>query len=142
MNWGKGLVIVMILFMGFIISMSIYMFHMPADDYDHQYYEKGLNFNKDYAKEKQVVTDRAQPVVKQQNSELSIDFTQPAIGVIKLINPLGKSKDLMFPVDTKTGIHTSIPLNRLTAGRWAIQIDWESGSKGYLYHQDLYINGK
>jgi nitrogen fixation protein FixH len=142
MNWGKGLVIVMLLFIGFIVSMSCYMFSRPADDYDHQYYEKGLNFNKDYAKEKQVETDMAQPVIKQYNGELSVEFIQPAIGTIKLINPLGKSKDLIFPLNTNTGTQASIPLNRLTTGRWNIRIDWKSGNKGYLYQQDLYVNGK
>jgi nitrogen fixation protein FixH len=142
MNWGKGLVIVMLLFIGFIVSMSFYMFSMPADDYDHQYYEKGLNFNKDYAKEKQVETDRAQPIIKQHNGELSVAFIQPAIGTIKLINPLGKSKDLMLPLNTNTGTQASIPLKKLTTGRWSIRIDWKSANKGYLYQQNLYINGK
>ncbi|MES2062415.1 MAG: FixH family protein [Bacteroidota bacterium] len=142
MNWGKGLVIGMLLFIAFIVSMSCYMFSMPADDYDHQYYEKGLNFNKEYAKEQQVVTDKAQPVIKQFNGELSIEFKQPAIGTIRLINPLGKSKDLVFPLNTENEANASIPLNKLSTGRWAIRIDWNSGNKGYLYQQDLYINGK
>jgi len=142
MNWGKGLVIVMLLFIGFIVSMSCYMFNMPADDYDHQYYEKGLNFNQDYAKEKQVVTDKAQPVVKQVNGEISIEFKQPAVGAIKLINPLGKSKDLIFPLNTNQQNSTAIPLKKLATGQWAIRIDWNSEGKEYLYQQDLYINGK
>ena len=142
MNWGKGLVIVMLLFIGFIVSMSCYMFSMPADDYDHQYYEKGLNFNQDYAKEKQVATDDAQPVIKQVNGEISIEFKQPAVGEVKLITPLGKSKDLMFPLNTNGGTQARIPLNRLAPGRWSIRIDWKSGDKGYLYQQDLYIDGK
>lgn len=142
MNWGKGLVIVMLLFIGFIVSMSFYMFSMPADDYDHQYYEKGLNFNKDYAKEKQVVTDKAQPVIKQLNGELSVEFIHPATGTMRLINPLGKIKDLMFLLNTDTGTLAKIPLNKLTTGRWAIRIDWKSGNKGYLYQQDIYINGQ
>jgi hypothetical protein len=142
MNWGKGLVIGMLLFIAFIVSMSCYMFSMPADDYDHQYYEKGLNFNKDYAKEKQVVTDKAQPVIKQFNGELSIEFKQPAVGTIRFINPLGKSRDLVFPLNTENETYTNIPLNKLSTGRWAIRIDWKSGNKGYLYQQDVYVNGK
>ena len=142
MNWGKGLVIVMLLFIVFIVSMSYYMFSMPADDYDHQYYEKGLAFNADYAKEKQVVTDNAQPVISQLNGEISISFKQPAVGTIKLINPLGKSKDLVFPLNTNSSTRAAVPLNLLTTGRWAVKIDWSSGGKNYLNQQDIYINGK
>ncbi|MFD0764357.1 FixH family protein [Mucilaginibacter lutimaris] len=142
MNWGKGLVIGMLLFMSFIISMSFYMFKMPADDYDHQYYEKGLNYNTDYAKEKQVITDKARPIIKQLDGEISIAFKQPATGTIKLITPLGKSKDLIFALNTGQQNYATIPVNKLSTGRWAIRIDWNSGNIGYLYQQDLYINGK
>lgn len=142
MNWGKGMAIVMILFIIFIVGMSCYMFNMPADDYDHQYYEKGLNYNKDYVKEKQVVTDKAQPIIKQVNGEISVEFKQPAIGIIKLITPLGKSNDVTFPLNTGSGIYANVPLIKLSTGRWAIRIDWHSGNKSYLFQQDLYINGK
>jgi hypothetical protein len=142
MNWGKGLVIGMLLFIGFIVSMSCYMFNMPTDDYDHQYYEKGLNFNKEYAKQRQVLIDKAQPLIEQLNGQISVDFKQPAIGTIKLINPLGKTKDLLFTLNTRDGARAAIPLNKVTPGRWSINIDWSSGNKDYLYQQELYINGK
>jgi hypothetical protein len=140
MNWGKGLVIGMLLFVTFIVSMGFYMFNMPADDYDHQYYEKGLDFNKDYDREKQVVTDKAQPLIKQLNGEVTIEFTQPAAGTIKFVNPLGKSKDLVFSLNT--GKTTTIPADKLTTGRWAIRLDWNSQGKDYLYQQDVFINGQ
>ena len=142
MNWGKGLVIVMLSFMSFIVAMSGYMFSMPADDYDHQYYEKGLNFNKDYAKEKQVVADKAQPLIRQVMGEISIEFKQPALGTITMINPLSKRKDIFFSLDTENGTRAVIPLNKLATGRWNIRIDWVSDNKSYLYQNDLYINGK
>jgi hypothetical protein len=142
MNWGKGLVIGMLLFITFIVSMSVYMFNMPVDDYDHQYYEKGLNFNKDYAKEEQVITDKAQPIIEQLNGEISIEFKQPAVGTIKFINPLGQNKDLIFPLNTGGGNNAIIQLGKLTAGRWNVRIDWSSINKGYLYQHNLYVHGK
>jgi hypothetical protein len=142
MNWGKGLVIGMGLFMAFIISMCVYMFNMPADDYDHQYYEKGLNFNRYYNREQQVVKDNSQPLIKQSTTSITIQFKQPAVGVIKFVNPLGKSKDLTFSLNTSTGNTISIPANKLAPGKWGVKIEWSSNTRDYLYQQDLFINGK
>ena len=142
MNWGKGIVLGMALFMAFIISMCVYMFNMPADDYDHQYYEKGLNFNGDYNRERQVITDHAQPLITQQNAGITIQFKRPAVGVIKFVNPLGKNKDLTFPLNTGTGNNISMPAKKLTPGRWGIKIEWSSNARNYLYQQDIFINGK
>lgn len=142
MNWGKGIILGMLLFMGFIISMAVYMLNMPTDDYDHQYYEKGLNYNKDYAKEMQVVTDNARPVFKQLNHQITIQFTQPAVGTVRFINPLGKSKDVLFKLDTGTGTGAALPLNILAGGRWAVRMEWSSGNnKQYLFQQDINVNG-
>jgi nitrogen fixation protein FixH len=142
MNWGKGIVLGMSLFMAFIISMSVYMFNLPEDDYDHQYYEKGLNFDHDYARERQAVVDKAQPLITQVAGAISIEFKQPAIGAIRFANPLGKSKDVAFNINTGTGANTTIPASKLPAGKWAITIEWRSGAKNYLYQQQLFINGK
>jgi hypothetical protein len=142
MNWGKRLILGMILFMGFILAMCVYMFNLPEDDYDHQYYEKGLTFNRDYDRERLVITDKAQPVIRQGKGDVAIVFKQPAVGIIKFINPLGKNKDLAFPLNTGTAKNISIPVNKLGAGRWGVKIEWSSDAKNYLYQQDLFINGK
>ena len=141
MNWGKGIILGMLLFMTFIVCMCLYMFNIPADDYDHQYYEKGLNFDKDYASEKLVVTDKAQPLITQLNHQITIEFKQPAFGTIKLINPLGKSKDVVFALNTGTDTRAVIPLKSLTRGRRAIRIEWSSDKKDYLFQKDIDIDG-
>ncbi len=63
MNWGKGIIAGMIIFVLFIAGMCIYMFTSPQDDFDQQYYEKGLTFNHDYDREQQVTKDHAEPLI-------------------------------------------------------------------------------
>ncbi|OOQ58739.1 FixH family protein [Mucilaginibacter pedocola] len=142
MNWGKKLIIGMILFMGFIMSMSVYMFNLPADDYDHQYYEKGLNYNRDYDRERLVIADNAQPLITQNQTAIGVAFKEPAVGVIKFVNPLGKNKDLTFPVNTGASNAINIPADKLSAGRWDVKIEWSSNAKNYLYQKGLFVNGK
>jgi len=139
MNWGKGIILGMAIFMLFIISMCVYMFRMPADEYDHQYYEKGLNFDKDFAKEKQVVADNAQPTISIKAGEARIAFTKPANGTARFIRPSSEALDKTFQLNTNTGSSTSLALTGLVTGKWRVVLDWKSGDKAYLYQQEVYI---
>ena len=123
----------------FIISMCVYMFRMPADEYDHQYYEKGLNFDKDFEKEKQVVADHAQPIIKIAGRQAFITFTKPANGTVKFIRPSSQALDKTFPVNTGNASSIYLSLTDLVAGKWQVVLDWKSADKNYLYEQEIYI---
>lgn len=139
MNWGKGIIAGMIIFMLFILSMCIYMFRMPADEYDHQYYEKGLSFNKDYDREQQVSKDHAQPSISQVGDHLVIRFKAPAAGKISLIRPDDKSSDAAYPLQSGENNIVMILLTPIKKGQWQIMLEWESYHKAYLYQQEIYI---
>ena len=139
MNWGKGIVTGMIIFMLFILSMCIYMFRMPADEYDHQYYEKGLNFNKDYNREQQVSKDNAQPSISQEGNHLLIGFKAPALGKISLIRPADKASDKAYPLQSGQGNKAIVLLAGIKPGQWQIMLEWQSNHKSYLYQQEIYI---
>ncbi|MFA6083960.1 FixH family protein [Mucilaginibacter sp.] len=137
MNWGKGIIAGMIIFMLFILSMCIYMFRMPKDEYDHQYYEKGLSFNQDYAKERQVLADQAQPQIRVTGAEVTIAFTGPAKGTAKFIRPSSAAMDKTFNIQTGAEKTALLPVGSLARGRWRILLEWESGSKNYLYEKEV-----
>jgi hypothetical protein len=141
MNWGKGIIGGMIIFMLFIIGMSIFMFNAPADEYDHNYYEKGLNYTKDYDLEEQVTKDHAQPVIKQQNGEIILSFKEPLTGTIKFVRPSNKSQDKAFAINSGADKQVILPLKDIAAGQWQLIISWKSNSKNYLYKQEFFING-
>lgn len=139
MNWGKGIIAGMALFMLFIISMCVRMFALPADEYDHHYYEKGLDFNKAYEKEKQVVTDHAQPLIHINGKQVSVSFIEPAKGSIKFIRPSSKALDATFPLNTERGKVAGLSTASLIKGRWHVVLEWESNKKAYLYEKEVDI---
>ncbi|QEC79557.1 nitrogen fixation protein FixH [Mucilaginibacter ginsenosidivorax] len=139
MNWGKGIVAGMAMFMLFIIFMCVRMFALPADEYDHHYYEKGLNFDKDYAKEKQVVTDHAQPAIQVNGKLVNITFTAPATGSIKFIRPSSQALDKTFPINTELDRVANVSATSLVKGRWHIVLEWQSNRKPYLYEKEVDI---
>jgi hypothetical protein len=139
MNWGKGIIIGMGLFMLFIILMCVKMFALPADEYDHHYYEKGLNFDKDFDKEKQVVKDHARPLISIIEKQVSVTFAEPAKGSIKFIRPSSEALDKTFQLNTDNGLVTQISARTLTEGRWRVVLEWQSNKKAYLYEQEVDI---
>jgi len=139
MNWGKGIIGGMLLFMLYIISMCVYMFMAPDDGYDHQYYEKGLNFDKDFIKERRVETDHARPLIGVSGKTVSISFVKPASGTVKFIRPSNQMLDKEFKLDSAAGRVIVIPAQSMVTGRWQLVLNWESNRKAYLYHQEIYI---
>ena len=131
----------MIIFMLFIIGMSIYMFNAPADEYDHNYYEKGLNYTRDYNLEEQVTKDHAQPVIEQQKGEVVLSFKEPITGTIKFVRPSNKSQDKAFAINSGADKQVVLPLKDIASGQWQLVISWKSNNKNYLYKQELFING-
>ncbi len=139
MNWGKGIITGMVLFMIFILSMCIYMFRMPADEYDHQYYEKGLNFDKDFYKERQVYNDHAQPEINISGKDVTIIFVESAAGTVRFIRPSSEALDKTFQLNTNNGKDTRLSVSSLVAGQWQMVLEWKSSNKSYLYHKELFI---
>lgn len=139
MNWGKGIISGMVVFMLFIIGMVAYMFSTRADDYDHQYYEKGLNFDKDYDKERQVVKDQAQPQLTIGNTGLQLTFVKPAVGKITFVRPSNQYQDRVFKIDTHAGPIAYLPLQSIEKGKWRLIIEWKSSNQAYLYQKEIFI---
>jgi hypothetical protein len=136
MNWGKGIIAVLATFMLFIGGMCVYMFLSPADDFDHQYYEKGLSFNHDYDREKQVELDHAQPLIQLTAHQIKFTFAQPAKGTIKFMRPSSTSSDKVYPINSN---EVDIPIALFATGKWQLEFEWTSSKKAYLYQQELYI---
>jgi hypothetical protein len=139
MNWGKGIIMGMILFMLFILCMCFYMFAAPNDDYDHQYYEKGLTYNQYYNKEVQVIKDHAQPAIKMSGDYIFIKFIDSAVGTVELQRPSNNLLDKTYQLNSREGTETQINVKPLAKGRWLLIFDWQSNKKAYTYQKAITI---
>ena len=139
MNWGKATIVILVVFILFIGGMSVYMFLAPKDDYDHQYYENGLNFDHDYIREKQVIKDNAQPLIEIDSCCIRFTFPQLIKGEVKFMRPSSDAKDLSYVLDNKAGGPIQFTTSQMVKGRWQLVFNWKSNHKDYLYHQEIYI---
>lgn len=139
MNWGKATVVILIVFVVFICSLGYFMFAAPSDDYDHQYYEDGLNFDHDYNREKQVVKDHVQPLIEIDTCCVKITFPAIVKGKVKFMRPSSDAKDLTFALDNTNRLPVEILTKKMAKGKWQLVFDWKSNHKDYLYHTEVYI---
>ena len=139
MNWGKGIIGGMILFMLFIIAMAVYMFTLPEDEYDTKYYEKGLSYDQDYNRAKQVITDKVQPTIEADSCCIEVSFPQTILGQVKLTRPSSGIVDKVIPIDNKNGQPVQILTTNMPKGKYQLRFEWTSNNKAYLYQKEVYL---
>jgi hypothetical protein len=139
MNWGKATVFILIAFVVFIGGMSYRMFKAPDDEYDHQYYEDGLNFDRDYTREQLVIKDHAQPVIQVDTCCVKLIFPQSVTGKVKFMRPSSDAADKTYQLDNKNSQPIEILTNHLIKGQWQLVFDWKSNGKSYLYQKEIFI---
>ena len=140
MNWGTKLIIGMGLFMSFIITLVVLMIRSETDDLvDSDYYEKGIEYDKDYVRKNQLIEDMAEPKISITDL-LKITFKSPSKGSIRFIHPSDKTQDNTLPIDTGSDNQVQIPLNEYRKGYWKISIEWQSNEKSYLFEKNIIIN--
>jgi hypothetical protein len=139
MNWGKATVAVLVTFVLFIGGLCYVMLSGTNDEYDHQYYEDGLNFDHDYNREEQVIKDHAQPVIVIDTCCIQLVFPQSIVGKVRLSRPSSDARDTTFVLDGKSNHPIQLLTKHLAKGRWALVFDWRSQGKAYLYQKEVYI---
>jgi hypothetical protein len=139
MNWGKGIIVGMSIFILFIVAMCVYMIASPHDSFDNQYYEKGLSFDRDYAREEQVTKDHAQPSIVIEGRQIKFLFSKPARGTVKLISPSSSTPDKVYSFTSENGDEAHIVPEHFSSGKWQLVLEWESDNKNYLYQQAIYL---
>ena len=136
MNWGKGLVIGLVLFMSFITILVVLMFRSAEDSFDKDYYEKGLAYDVEYEQKQQVITDKAEPTISYNDTVLSITFKAAESGQINFKRPSSKKEDKVINF---TGNEVNINRKELLNGEWKMIIRWTNNQKIYLFEKSIFL---
>ena len=140
MNWGIKLMIGMLCFMSFIIVLGILMINSKTDALvDTDYYEKGLNYDKDYNRKEQVKTDDAAPQVSVASDYILLIFKNKAKGELKLVRNSDKRLDKKVTISTDSANEVKIPTKGIEKGQWRLIISWTTADKAYLNEQEVKI---
>lgn len=143
-NWGKGIVVAMACFMGFILYMVITM--STDDNYSHdlvteEYYAKEMAYQTEIDAETNARNLVGEISGKRTPEGWLLTFP-PSIsnstnkGTVFLYRPSNQQLDFEVPMAI-SGSNLLIPDNQLIDGRWNIIIQWTDGDEEYMYKKSI-----
>lgn len=142
-NWGTGIVIAFILFIGFIMFFVI---KMNTDEYDHdlvteEYYKEELEYQKNIDKESNARKLSTNVKWEKTTEGLRIEFPaeldfKEINGKVFLYRPSNKHLDLEVPISLSNH-YLLIPDDSLLDGRWNIYVDWQYKGVDYLFKEEI-----
>ncbi len=143
-NWGTGIFIVIVLFLGACAAFIIYARHEKWSMVEEDYYPKELRHEEKLVKirnanalttQLQVASDKSNLII-----QFPVDFKGKSLtGQIDIYRPSDEKLDLILPVAADTALRQFVGLNRLSKGRYVVKVDWASGGKNYFTEQDIFI---
>ena len=134
-NWGVGITIFIILFVGFMIMMVLKAGNQNHELVTDNYYEKELEF-KDILvkKENALQTFAEQLTCKVEGKNVIIYFPTEVKDEIKgsiyFFKPFKESDDATFEIVASENLQ-KIGLDKLSSGMYKVNVDWNSDGKAY-----------
>lgn len=124
-------------FVLFITTLGFFMFRQQGDDFDKEYYEKGLAFDSVYVKQRRVILDHTQPEIKFTANEMTICVAGK--GTVHFSRPSDGQLDRVFSFNSPDCRPVNISLGGIARGRWNLEFEWANKGKKYLYDKEVYI---
>ena len=142
LNWGYSIIIVFVLFAGFIGTMVYFMTVEKIDLVREDYYQKELEFQTQIKKLSNTVNLKTKIIMTYlpESSELNIVFPTRVInGEVKFFRPSDKKMDINIPLKFLKENPLHLSTQKLNKGYWKVQVIWTDGSKEYFSEQELFI---
>lgn len=140
MDWGKGILLTIIAFVGFILTLVIISvrqddIHMVTENY----YEKELKYQDQIDRETSAAgLDRDVLVFDAQAKSMVLDLPVGAKGSLKLFRPSDERLDQELSLDILELGKTTVPLEKLKSGYWKVQLTWTEN--GVDFYQEKKIS--
>jgi hypothetical protein len=140
MDWGKGILLTIIAFVGFILTLVV--ISVRQDDIHlvtENYYEKELKYQDQIDRETSAAgLDREVLVFDAVSKSMVLDLPVGAKGDLKLFRPSDERLDQELSLDILEEGKTTVPLEKLKAGYWKVQLTWTEN--GVDFYQEKKIS--
>lgn len=145
-NWGKGITLVIVLFIiatlsvvAFIISLD---YHMVTDNH----YEKAENYQEHIDRVEQAGALEEPVEIKYMGQEQLLQIRFPDSlsageprGTIELYRPNDASKDQKITLQLDGNGIQNISGHNLLKGKWIVKVTWSTGPKSYYHQKSIFL---
>lgn len=143
-TWPMGIVLAILLFMGYILSF-VYK-AMMSPDHDHHlvtedYYQKELKYQSEIDKQKRALNLEQDIIVSKNEKGLLIIFpkqfqSEKITGTVELLRLSNEKADLALPIIVKDH-QLLIEDDKLIPGSYRLTIDWEAEGETYMFKKEI-----
>ncbi len=141
MNWGKSIIVVFILFNGFVGYLAYKMATSKVDLVRPNYYQTELEYQKQIDKIKNSKQFKPKDIMNYsiENEEFIMNFPhQVKSGEVNFYRSSDNNLDLKFPIkNTKTFKYST---QDLKAGHWKVFANWTDGTLDYFVENEIIID--
>ncbi|MDJ0645601.1 MAG: FixH family protein [Flavobacteriaceae bacterium] len=144
-NWGNGILIAFILFIGFILFFVIKVTTDKTYDYNlvsEEYYQDELKYQDEIDKYSNAKEAGIALKFEKTPEGIEISFpdkyqTENIKGNVSLYRPSNQRLDTDIPFVLSNTTSLLIPDNKLVSGRWDIKVSWRENKEEYLYKKEF-----
>lgn len=145
MNWGTGMVLVLLAFICFIMYFVVTM--LTNKDYTQDlvvedYYKAELHYQEDIDAEENALALKENVYVLNKNGiwkvvlPKNIDLAELE-GTIQLYRTSNKALDFEISLSDLDTYEITIPNEKMVSGRWNIIINWTYKNEAYLFKKEI-----
>lgn len=143
-NWGTGIFLVIVLFLGLCSWFFIWSQNIPLSFVESDYYQKELRYEDKINEMRHVASLRDPLWVKVEGDFLNIHFPADLAGkglsgIIQAYRPSDEKLDIKVPVAPDSLMSQRIPINLFTKGRYTIKLSWTTAGQGFFTTKEIYI---
>lgn len=142
MSWGKGIILVYVLF---ILGIGVLVYKSMTKNIDlvtENYYEKEIKYQDQIDKINN--TNSLKEVIRVEAIDNSVIVNYPAgtnkiSGDISFYKPSDAKEDFKIIIEHGTDLKQLISTEKLTKGLWKVQINWAMDGKEYFNEEKIMI---
>ena len=140
MNWGKGIAVFLILFIGFILTLAIILMQANTDLVGEDYYKKEMAYEDEIIAESNAKKAGAQVIAEVSEEGLFIhikNIESPEDVTIHLLRGNNQELDVSLKGD---GAATFIERSELVKGKYILTTTWKKEETPYQIKKDIWVN--
>lgn len=139
MNWGKGIAIFLVLFIGFITTLAVVLMRANTDLVSEDYYLKEVNYGSEIIAEQNALNADAELIIEEDKNGLFIRVKKeilPAEITVHLLRGNAASEDVR---KTTSGSSVYIPKDELLSGKYILTVNWKIDERNFQLKDEVWI---
>lgn len=142
MNWGKSIVLVFVLFAGFIGTMVVSMSRQRIDLVRDDYYQDEIAYQQhiDRVANAARLTNKVPMTYLADTQEVAV-FLPASLrkGTLLFYRPADRVQDFKVKIPQDHAARQLVSTKGLLKGHWRVQFTWSDGQRDYYTEQELFL---